>query len=283
MAKTKSKHISIRPSEAEEGTLGFPVGSTVEIVGAAWDRWESAGENALKGGRSGDDPALKLIGEVQDSDVEPITVFLGAGKGSRMQPSDDGEFLEPADESEASALNASCNAHIFLESLTDKKKQGKMALPEDKLDDGIGKALTGLKFVVGSKIVDRDFQDAQPGETPRKKRGSLVAEEILALPKGGSKVKADAAPSKKKKKDEDDEEGGDVAAAAEKAVLEALASPKYRKGMPLAKVFTAVFNVVKEQDDSDDITKQVEDEDWLKAEDRPWVYDEDDDVLQEAK
>jgi hypothetical protein len=283
MAKTK--HISIRPSEAEEGgTLGFPVGATVEITEAAWSKWEEAGESALKGGRNADDPVLKLVGEVQGSDVDPITVFLGAGKSTRMQPSDDGEFLEPADESTATALHASCNANIFLESLTDKKKQGKMALPEGNLDDGVSKALVGLKFVVGSKVIERDFQD----DEKRAKRGSLVAEEIVALPKGGGKSasKSKTKTTSKKKdedEDEDEDEGGDVTEAAEKAVLEALGNPKYRKGLPAGKVFNAVFTLVKESDDSDEITKQVEDEEWMQDDARPWVYDSDDEVYKEAK
>jgi hypothetical protein len=202
-----------------------------------------------------------------------------------MQPSDDGEFLEPADESTATSLHSSCNANIFLESLTDKKKQGKMALPEDKLDDGVSKALVGLKFVVGSKVVERDFDDNNQGGEKRKKRGSLVAEEIVALPKGGKSVSKEKSKTTKRDKEEDKDEGGDgdVAEATEKAVLEALGNPKYRKGLPTAKVFNAVFTLVKESDDSDAITKQVEDEEWMQDDARPWVYDSDDEVYKEAK
>jgi len=318
----KERRASVKPSEAEAGgSLGFPVGSTVTITEAEWSTWGEAGEKALKRDRKADDPALKLVGDVEGKE-DPVTVFLGAGKSERLQPSKDGQYLVIPDDSTASALSDQCNAKVFLDSVFYKdkkseayKRHGKMAIHEDKLDDGMTEALVDLKFVAGSIIVKREFNEAEGAE---KRRGgpppSLVADEILEIPGGGK------ASSRSKKKDEDEDEdekptrrsskkgddedededkgkgssrsrgkGKDDDAdddeedndAAEKAVIEALEQPKYRKGLPKGKAFEAVFNLTKGEKNQKAITELVESENWITSKKRPWTIDEDDNIQAE--
>lgn len=310
MARRETKHASIRPSQAEEGGGKFtiPAGSTCEITEILWTTWADAGEGALKGGRDADDPACKITVDIEDG--EETTEFLGAGKKNRLEPSSDGEFLEPVDGSGATALTKGSNSNIFFDSICDKKAHGRKAVPEDLLDDGIS-ALTGLKFVAGRKKVERDIRD-DGDDKGRKGAGSsnrptLVAEEILELPgKGGAKKKAsrdedeeEAPRSKRRARDEEEEEEerpakkkakgkaadadeADVETAAEEAVTKALELPKFRKGLPVDKAFSAVYTLVKGEDNEKEITELIEDEKWLKAKARPWTYDKEDDVLTAA-
>lgn len=326
--KDTPKRISARPDAFEQGggNFGFPPGSTVTIVDARADTWANAGENALKGGRQADDPALVLVGAIDGVDEER-EVYLGAGKANRLQPSSDGEFFEPADGSSASGLNDGCNTAVFINSVfyTDKKseaykKHGKMAVSADLLDDGFSKALVGLKFVAGTKVVERTGLDNEDG---RKPRPSLVADEILEQPSGEGKKKsgggrssrkrdeeeeeADERPTRRSRgrdKDEEEEEekddrgvrrtgarrstkdedeaeasDSDVEEACEKAVAEALDLPKFRKGLPIDAAFSAVFPLVRDEKNAQEIAAKAEDEAWLKHKARPWKYDKADDVL----
>lgn len=312
MAKPSRKRLSLKPSEAEKGgNFGFPVGSTVTITEAKFGTWEEAGEKALKGGRKADDPALIITADVDGVD-DPMTEFLGAGKANRSQPSDDGEYLEAAEGSSATAVSDSSNTNTFLTSLCDKKKQGKMALDEDDLDNGISKFLVGLKFVVGRIIVKRDDMPAAEGEEKRgNPKPTLVAEEIIKKPsgKGGSAKSSKAGddddeedakpkrrkpaaddddeeaetPSKTKKKPaaDDEEEGGDADAEekAEELVKEVLDLPKYRKGLNVADdAFAAVYAVAKKSDLPKPLQKEimalVEDEKWITSKKRPWDHED---------
>lgn len=285
MAK-ETKHISVKPSEAQGGgTIGIPAGATFEITEAQWTRWEEAGESAIKKGRAPEDPALKIVADVEGAD-DPVTEFLSAGKATRMEPSRDGDYLDPVEGSGAEALNPGCNAHVFLASIftngskkDDAYKRHKSdALDEGTLDDGISGAVVGLKGIAGRIKIDRESLDAG--------RPTLVVDEILEAPGSGkskskSKAKAkdeDEGPAKSKGKSTDD----GFESKAEKGIVEALASPKYRKGIPLDKAWTALFNAVKEDDDARKIAAYAEDEKWLKDEDRPWTYDKGENTIVEA-
>ena len=263
----KSKHASTKPSEAEKGggAFGFPPGSVVTIKEASWARWEDAGEKAIVKSRSGDDPALRIVGEIEGGDGEAREVFLSAGKATRgLHPSRDGEFLDIEEGATATAIADGCNADVFLKSISDKKAHKKMAVPEELHDDGISAVLVGLKFVAGGIVIKREGLD-------NPSRPTLVADEIVELPKAARKGKA------KDEDDEDDEKpkrgrksgGGDAEAKAEKAMAEVLDNPKYKKGLPVEKAWTAVFNLVREDEDKKAILALIEDEDWLTG-DRPW-------------
>lgn len=296
------KRASFKPSEAESGgKIGFPAGATVTVTEAEWTTWGEAGENALKGGRKADDLALKIVGDVKGAD-EPMSEYLGAGKAERgIVPSRDGEFLELEDDATATSLNDSCNAKVFLDSFllpSDAAKQkkseaykrhGKAAVPEDLCDDGISTATVGMVFVAGRIVVDRVFDDNQD----RKSRPVLVVEEIVKQPKGsagggGGKSKRDAdedtdedtAPARGKKAARGDDDDADAEKAAEKAGLEALDNKKYRDGLPLDKAFSAVYNIVKDDDNQKEITAFFEDEKWIKSADRPWGYNNKTDSLE---
>lgn len=290
----KAKHASVKPSEAEGGGgIGFPTGAIVTITDAAWTTWEEAGEKALKGGREADDPALMLVGDVEGAD-EPKTEFLGAGKANRLTPSKDGEYLDVAEGSTAAALSDSCNAKVFLDSVFMKDKNSeayklhkKMAVSEDALDDGIRAAVIGLKFKVGRKVIERDFQEEGRG----KPRPTLFAEEILEQPSGDGKPAKASSKTSSKRRDEDEEDEkpargrsskaepeadeGDDDTAAEKAVLEVLELPKNRKGIAVDKLWSAVYNVVKGEDNEKAVTDLVEDEKWVRHKKRPWTVDDD--------
>lgn len=199
------------PSKAEKGgNFDFPVGSTVTIVDASWKTWEEAGEKALAGGkRKAEDPALVLTGEVEGVE-EPRVIFLGAGKATRLVPSRDGEFLDVAPDSSASANSDSSKSNTFLASLCDKKAHGKKTYPEVQLDElPISEALIGLKFIAGSKAMEYNFTDDEGG----KKGGSaMIADQILELPKSVGGTGVGATKTKKKAKpaeDEDDDEETD--------------------------------------------------------------------------
>lgn len=285
----KSKHASTKPSEAEKGggAFGFPPGSVVTIKEASWARWEDAGEKAIVKSRSGDDPALRIVGEIEGGDGEAREVFLSAGKATRgLHPSRDGEFLDIEEGATATAIADGCNADVFLKSISDKKAHKKMAVPEELHDDGISAVLVGLKFVAGGIVIKREGLD-------NPSRPTLVADEIVELPKAARKGKAkdeddedDEKPARRRKAkpaveddDEDDEDekpkrgrksgGGDAEAKAEKAMAEVLDNPKYKKGLPVEKAWTAVFNLVREDEDKKAILALIEDEDWLTG-DRPW-------------
>ena len=315
MAKKQSAHVSIKPSEAEAGgNLGFPVGARVTFLeGSCWATWGEAGESALKYGREADDPALKLIGEVEGQD-EPKTVFLGAGKAARLTPSEDGEYLDKTEGSTATGVHQSTNSFVFLNSLVDKKTHGKKALPEELFDGPVSKLLVGLVITAGAITVKRDglvLEEGRKAPPP-----TLVADEIVEWPKAGKKLKAgktttkdededeaededeeEEKPKGKKKKpaaDEDEDEDKDEAEdddaeaadddtdipeAVEQAIIEALGSPKYRKGIELSKAFTAAFNLVKTHPNKKEIVgfmKLTDFEKWLKSSKRPFTVDDDD-------
>lgn len=311
------KRASHKPSEAESGgNFGFPKGSIVTILEAEYSTWGEAGERAITRGRKATDPALKLVGELEGVDGDPRTVFLGCGKSERLEPSSDGQFLEIAEGSSATAESSSCDSHVFKASIFGKpgdkncdafKRHGKNMLNEDMLDDGITSALVGLKFVAGGEIIKRNFEDSS-GEQ-RKERPSLVVDEILEAPSGeGKKTKKkttkpvdddddDEAPVVKKSKkpaatdNEDEDEAPapkkgkgkvDSTARAEKFGVEALTNPKYRKGCPQSKFYVAVHNVCRDEDDADAIMKLVGDEEWAQDDARPWVYDSEEEVYKSA-
>jgi hypothetical protein len=284
MAKSGSRHASIKPSEQQEGgTFGFPAGSHVTIQEASWVTWEDAGEKASSGRE--DDPCLKLVGEIEgNEDAEPVIEHLGAGKATRLVPSEDGEFIDQAEGAPADAsLSKSSNAGIFIQSLCDKKVLGKKALPETMFEGEIS-ALVGLKFEVGKKMPE---QRQGEGESEFKRRPTTIAQDIIEAPggkKGGKKKKAvaddeDEAPAKKGKA-----KGGadDTDEAAEKALLEALDNPKYRKGLPKARAFTAVHALVKDQDDAEEICEKIQDEEWVTSDDRPWEYNSEEELITKA-
>lgn len=309
MARQSEKHASLRPSQATRGGgFGFPPGATVTITEASFVPAEEIGEKFVGGGRGPEDPVLKLVGDVEGAE-EPQEEALGAGK--QLRASKDGEFLDIPDGVNASSLNDSSNAAIFLNTVfynpADKKtseaykRHKDKALNEELLDDGITAALVGLKFVVGREVKERNFGDQEGSRG--KPRPSLVCDEILKAPKGAGKSKAaadeddaDEKPAKRKAaaRDEDADEdesprkakgkGGngtaDAETQAEKFILEALEQPKYRKGLPVDKVFTVVHNMSKEEDNKKDIMELAEDEEWVKAKARPWAWNKEDDMLE---
>lgn len=289
----KAKRASTKPSEAQAGgQFGFPVGAVVTITEAAWTEAEEAGEKFVAQGDP-EDPVLKIVGEIEGVD-EPRTVFLRAGKAARgLVPSKDGEYLDISDGSTATALSEGCNADIFLKSISDRKKHKKMAVPEELHDDGISAVLVGLQFVAGSIIVKREGLEGP-------KRPTLVAEEIIELPDGagGKRTKGKSkaedederprrrgpAKDEEEEEDEEDEEeeeerparrgkkskGGDEAEEkAEQAIVGLLESSKYKKGLPVEKTWSAVYALVRDDDDKKAVMALVEDDDWLKG-DRPW-------------
>lgn len=296
----KNRHVSNRPSEQESGgKFTFPAGSIVTINAALYKRWEEAGENAIKGDRRPEDPALALTGEIEGSDEEPREIFLSAGKADRLEVSDDGEFLDKVEGNEdGRGLSDQCNAGIFLRNICSKKDHRKMAVPEELLDLGISK-LAGLKFVAGATVTKREF-DGEVKNTP-----SLIAQEILVLPKGGKRKAKDEdeaeekAPKKKAAAEDEDEDkdepeeaparskkaakGDDAAAAAtngkltkaaEKALKAALDQPKYRKGIEIDKIYIAAHAQVEDEDNADEICELANDPKFYEHEDRPWEYDE---------
>lgn len=297
----KERYASARPSKAEAGgDFGFPSGAVVEITEAAWKNAEEAGEKFVGTG-DGEDPVLHLIGDVEGMD-EPKDVFLRAGKGTRLRASDDGEHLVIPEGSSASAISSSSNANIFLESITSKKLHGKMAFPEEAIDDGIS-CLVGLKFVAGRKVVEREGLD--DGDGKKKPRPTLIAEDIVKLPKGlgsgGGSGKAKDADeedrpkkktgkgkvAKKEPEEEDDDEDDDssdkdeLVAQTETTVLAVLGSSKWKKtGLPEDKVFSEVFNKVRGEDNRNDIVDLVKDDDWMQHADRPWAYDKKKEVFE---
>lgn len=298
------KRASIMPSKAEQGgNFGFPAGSTVTITEAAWTTWEEAGEKAITKNRKAEDPCLKLVGEIEGDDTERPPVFLGAGKAERLEPSKDGEYLEIAEGSSAQAISGQSNANVFTTSLCDKSTHGKSALPEEKLDeDPISSLLVGLKFVAGGKVVDRKFDDDGSSDGKRvSNRPTLVADEIIEAPwlKGSSKNKSQstgASKTVKKVKEEVEEEeeedekpkkksgkSNSAETQAEKAVLEALENPKYRKGIPSNRLYTAVLALVKEEDNADEIMEFAKDDDWAQDDKRPWEYDSKAEVYKSAE
>jgi len=309
MAREKEKHASLRPSQATKGGgFGFPPGATVTITEASFVPAEEIGEKFVGGGRGPEDPVLKLVGDVEGAD-EPVEEVLGCGK--QLRASKDNEFLAIPDGVNVNSLNDNSNGFIFLNTVfydpTNKKgseaykRHKDKALNEELLDDGITSAIVGLKFVAGREVHERNFDDG--GQ--RKARPSLVCDEILKAPKGAGKSARAAdededeeRPAKSTKRaardeDEDEEETprktkgkgnskdeDDADAATEKLILEALEQPKYRKGLPVDKVFTVVHNMSKELDNKKDIMELAEDEEWVKAKARPWAYDKEDDILE---
>lgn len=247
------QRISVKPKDAETGgaVFGFPVGSVVTVTDARWTTWAEAGEKALTKGRDPKDPALYIEGEVEGME-ELQHDMLAAGKYTRLQPSDDGEFLETAEGSSATGMADSCNAQIFIRSLCDTAKHGKLAVDEETFDDGMRGALTGLKFVAGRVVVQREGLE--------KTRPTLVADQVLGFVKTAGKTKGKAAT----------EDDSDVVEAAEACIVKALASPKYSKGIPLEKAFVVGFPFAKGSPHQKSITQLFEDADWLSDETRPW-------------
>lgn len=294
----KSNRISLRPSDKEQGGGAFNIapGSECEITDAEFTTWRDAGESALKGGREADDPCIKLVMDVKDAD-DPKVVHLGLGKANRLQPSRDGEFLEPADGSSAKGLPDGANGTIFMESLTDTKAHGKKALPEEAFDDGVRKALVGLRFLSGSVVPKREFSDDGDGRQRKGNRPTLIAEEILELPGSSSKSssrssskKDEDRPSRGSKKDEDEDTRGkkrggkdddeDEEEVVEQAVMGLLEeNPKYRKGLPFGDAYRAVYAVVKKREDAEKLVDTyVQDEKWMQSKKRPWGVDEKNDA-----
>lgn len=290
--KQAARHASTKPSEAQRGgTIGIPSGAVATITEAQWVRWEEAGESAIKGGRSADDPALKIVADVEGAE-EPIVEFLGAGK--QLVPGDDGEFLDIPAGSSAVAISDSCNANIFLKSVSDEKRHKKNAVDEDLMDGGISAFLQGLKFVAGREVIKREGLEDSGGRTPRP---TLVCDEIIEGPgsgkKGGSSKSSPKAGGGKAKvqtrsevepppdEDEDEPEDADLLAAsdnetAEGYVLQALELPKWKKGIPVKNAFVAVFNLVRGEDAGtrETVTEKVRDKDWLEDEGRPWAVED---------
>ncbi len=282
----KPKFVSIRPSRMSKGGGKFNIPPGLECTisdETTWTTWEEAGETALKGNREADDPALKLVVEIDGRD--DMTEFLSAGKADKFRPTKDGNNLELVDDT--AEFNDGSNAGFFITSLCDKKLHGKLTLDEEALDEGIS-AIHGLVFISGRKILERDFQDgAQRG----KPRPNLFAEQIVKLPGGGKTSSSKTKPAK----DEDDENkdeksakatkekgGDDVESKAEKALVEVLDNPKYRKGIARGRAYTQVFNLVKDEEDHREIVALIEDEDWVTSADRPWEYDEKEGLLVKA-
>lgn len=294
-----AKHASNRPSQAAPGGggFGFPSGSQVTITEICWTTWEDAGEKAITKGREADDPCLKIVGEVEGIDEER-SVHLGAGKAARNSPSRDGNFLD------GEGIPEGSNAHVFLRSVHDVKAHKKNAVPEEVTDDGID-GLTGLVFIAGMEAVKREGLEGT-------QRPTLVASEIVEQPKakkGGKKKKdedddeedekparrsskakdeddedeEDEKPSRPKggnsskddEEDDEDEDDGDAEKDAEKAVISALDSPKYRKGIPTDKLYVAVLAKVRDAKNREDIMGLVEDEKWVAARKRPWNVEDD--------
>lgn len=282
----KSKRASTKPSEAQVGgQFGFPAGSVVTITEASWTEAQEAGEKFVSNGEP-DDPVLKITGEIEGVD-EPRDVFLRAGKRVRgLVPSKDGEYLDIEEGSGATALSEGCNAEIFLKSISDKKAHKKMAVPEELHDDGISAVLVGLKFVAGSIVPKREGLDGPS-------RPTLIAEEIIELPGKKGKTRRGREEEEEREErprrgrgrstadDDDADEDEDrpkrgkgkgnnsVDSKAEEILVGLLESSKYKKGLPLDKAFSAVYALVRDDEDKKEILGLVEDEDWLSG-DRPW-------------
>lgn len=207
------KRASLKPKDADKGgNFGFPPGSVVTITDCEFTTWGEAGEKAITKGRKATDPALKLVGEIEGVDEDRPPVFLGAGKSERLEPSADGDHLEIADGSSATAVHESSDTKIFLDSIfyDSDSKEGKKnskaykmhgddALPDSVLDDGIRAALIGLKFKAGTEVVRQrrpdDTQDPKP---------SLICDEIIEKPSGKGKAKKKARPAADEDEDEDE-------------------------------------------------------------------------------
>lgn len=287
MAKAQPKRISNRPSQAEEGG-GLPSDFDAVIKEARYTTWEEAGPKALVGGRDADDPALMLVLEMEDETER--NEFLSAGKANRVQPGEDGEFLVPAegldDDKAPSGLSASSNANIFLTSVV------KADFDEDKLDEGIS-SLAGIKaHFVRVPQPKREGVARAEGDAPKRPPTVLTISEIYPDKKAGKKAGAGAKPAAKatgkkavepEADDEDAAEGDEVTEAAQAVVAELLEDPKFKKGIPKAKLFTAVFNKLSKDKapNKKEIVALVQDEDFLG--DGPWTYDAEAELLTAAE
>lgn len=297
----KTRRASTKPSEMfEGGKFGFPPQSVVTIVGAKYVTFEDAGEKAAEA-YGENTPCLRLEGEIEGSDAdEPTVVHLSAGSADRLVPSEDGQYVEIAEEApDTTTMSKSCAAGVFIVSLCDKKRQGKMALNEDDQDSGVEAFLVGMKFVAGQQA-QKDEGGTDKDGREFKRRPQLIAEEIKVKPTGkkGKKGKAkdedeeDAKPKGKKDKkpakadddDDADEDAGsdDASEAAEKAILKALENPKYRKGLPKNRLVVAVNALVKDDDNAEAIVEQVQDDEWIADDERPWSYDSEEELITKA-
>lgn len=286
MAKPK---VSLRPSDAETGLLSD---EDVTIVDALFTTWQDAGENALVGGREGDDPCLKLVLEREDSeDEEPYVQYLSAGKANRLVPSEDGEeeadegpFVAPAEGSNAKGLGDSCNANIFLKSAV-KPANGKLKLSEAALDNGVRDALSGMRCHL--LRVPQPKRAGLPVDEDEEQRQHtvLTVSEIYELPGKKTKAPRTKAGTKKKVKtrtkpepeeeeeEEEEEEGGDDAAVekAEEIITSILESKGEVKVTALAKLVfpkASKAGALKKE-----ILALVKDQYFLGEEDRPWMFD----------
>ncbi|MGH9389999.1 MAG: hypothetical protein ACRD1Z_10315, partial [Vicinamibacteria bacterium] len=220
---------------------------------------------------------------------EPRTEHLGAGAAARNTPSRDGEYLD------GEGCPDGSNANVFLRSICDVKAHKKDAVPEELIDNGIG-ALVGLEFIAGKESIKREGLEGAS-------RPTLVAAEIVSQPKAGKKKskskdeddeeddkpkrRSSKASSKdedededededdKEKDDDDEDDDADSEKDAEKAVIDALASPKYRKGIPTDKLYVAVLAKVRDSKNREDIMGLVEDEKWVANRKRPWNVEDD--------
>jgi hypothetical protein len=272
MAKRKSRAISLRAKDAEEGLLSD---ADITITEAIWTTWAQADERALVGGREAEDPALKLTLEPDEGDT--LEQFLSAGKANRVVPSDDGEdeadegeFLIPAEGSSARGMSKSCNAFIFLQSAA-KPAEGKLKFPEEKYDDGIS-CLEGLRCHV--LRVPQPKRSGLPTEEGERERTVLTVREIYELP-GGKKAGRKTSRRKTEEPDDDDtgeDEGGDeVTEKAQGIVVKVL--DKHPKGLSTDALVKAAFPFAsKAGKDRKDILELIQDEDFLGDDDAPWEY-----------
>lgn len=316
-SRDEGRRLSNRPSQADKGGGKFQVPPDVEVVisDIAWDVWGSAGEGALKGGkRKANDPALRVTVDSDDFPDGSMTEFLGCGKGAAREPSEDGEFLLAAEGSSATATAEGSNAHVFIDSACDKKVHKKNAVNEDILDDGISQLL-GLRFITGRKIVEgRSIQEEGTDKT-QANRPTLYVKQIVEGPTGKAPKGKSSASKRDRDKDEDDrparsssrdrdrdedddrkkdrdrdddrparrssskdDDEPDVVKIAEDALIDALDTPKYRKGIPIDKAFSVGFNMIREKDLAKKVIEAVgelhEDEKWVGSTKRPWKIDD---------
>lgn len=229
-----------------------------------------------------------------EGDGTPFNIHLSAGKANRLQPTADGSSFEPAEGSKARGLSKSSNTYYFFKALEDA------GFPKDRI------RAKGLRAINGTEVEllrvpqpeRRGLAAVEPGE--RLTRTMPSVSEIYSLPwesKGAkARAKAEAALTKKGGKsakggrpkaaevEEEEEEpapvkakanGKEVLEAAEKAIVKTLAqSPHRDKGISSDDLYPLAFQLVKAHPQRKHIMALVEDEKWVRHDDRPWYYED---------
>jgi hypothetical protein len=265
----KQKRISTLMKDAE--SAGLPDDIDVTIVGSKYACRSSADYKADAEVDAQDAVPVWVL-TLQPEDGEPFDLIESCGNIRRVVPGDDGTFLAQAEGSSAAGMSNSCKAYHLLASMIECDES-----VDAKANEDIS-SLEGMKWHLLRKPAPKSWAglaEPEADSNGRKARPRTIetCTEIHSLPwKGGKKASSAPAKGRKGKAEPEPADEADDASTEAEGIVDGIVREKGK--VKAASLYKLAQGAAKKSDNKDAIIELLQDDGWLGADDRPWLFED---------